>query len=111
MMIEVVTDNRNRTVADLRHHLTRAGGNMAEAGSVAWQFKRVAYYSVPLQGNDPDKIFEAAVEAGADDVLHRRGRDRDRRPGGVLQGDQRRPGGHQGQGRRCHPPVETDDLG
>jgi len=69
MMIEVVTDNRNRTVADLRHHLTRAGGNMAEAGSVAWQFKRVAYYSVPLQGNDADKIFEAAVEAGADDVL------------------------------------------
>jgi YebC/PmpR family DNA-binding regulatory protein len=69
LMIEVVTDNRNRTVADLRHHLTRAGGNMAEAGSVAWQFKRVAYYSVALRGNDPDKVFEAAVEAGADDVL------------------------------------------
>lgn len=69
LMIEVVTDNRNRTVADLRHHLTRAGGNMAEAGSVSWQFKRVAYYSVPLHGHDPDKIFEAAVEAGADDVL------------------------------------------
>ena len=69
LMIEVVTDNRNRTVADLRHHLTRAGGSMAEAGSVAWQFKRVAYYSVPLRGHDGDKIFEAAVEAGADDVL------------------------------------------
>jgi YebC/PmpR family DNA-binding regulatory protein len=69
MMIEVVTDNRNRTVADLRHQLTRAGGNMAEAGSVAWQFKRVAYYVVPLRGTDADKVFEAAVEAGADDVF------------------------------------------
>ncbi|MCJ7512242.1 MAG: YebC/PmpR family DNA-binding transcriptional regulator [Anaerolineales bacterium] len=69
LMIEVVTDNRNRTVADLRHHLTRSGGSMAEAGSVAWQFKRVAYYAVPLRGTDADQVFEAAVEAGADDVL------------------------------------------
>lgn len=69
MIIEVVTDNRNRTVADVRHMLTRAGGTMAEAGSVSWQFKRVAYFVVPAAGVDADAVFEAAVEAGADDVL------------------------------------------
>jgi YebC/PmpR family DNA-binding regulatory protein len=68
MMIEVITDNRNRSVAELRHLLTRAGGNMAEAGSVAWQFKRVAYFALPGAGVDSDKVFELAVEAGADDV-------------------------------------------
>ena len=68
MMIEVITDNRNRTVAEIRHLLSRSGGNMAEAGSVAWQFKRVAYFALPAAGLDSDKIFELAVEAGADDV-------------------------------------------
>jgi YebC/PmpR family DNA-binding regulatory protein len=68
MMIEVITDNRNRTVAEIRHLLSRSGGNMAEAGSVAWQFKRVAYFALPAAGVDSDKIFELAVEAGADDV-------------------------------------------
>jgi YebC/PmpR family DNA-binding regulatory protein len=69
LMVEVVTDNRNRTVAEVRHALTHAGGNMAEAGAVAWQFKRQAYFAVPAKSVDPDKIFELAVEAGADDVL------------------------------------------
>lgn len=68
MMIEVITDNRNRIVAEIRHLLTRAGGNMAEAGSVAWQFKRGAYFALPAAGIDSDKLFELAVEAGADDV-------------------------------------------
>jgi YebC/PmpR family DNA-binding regulatory protein len=68
MMIEVITDNRNRTVAEIRHLLSRAGGNMAEAGSVAWQFKHVAYFALPAAGVDSDKLFELAVEAGADDV-------------------------------------------
>lgn len=68
LMIEVVTDNRNRAVAEIRHVLTRGGGNMAEAGSVSWQFSRSAYFSIPAQGNDPDAIFELAVEAGASDV-------------------------------------------
>lgn len=69
LMIEVVTDNRNRTVAEVRHALTHAGGNMAEAGAVGWQFKRQAYFAIPAKGVDPDKVFELAVEAGADDVL------------------------------------------
>jgi YebC/PmpR family DNA-binding regulatory protein len=69
ILMEVVTDNRNRTVADLRHALTRAGGTMSEAGSVAWQFRRAAYFSFPSAGVDREKLFEAAVEAGAEDVV------------------------------------------
>jgi YebC/PmpR family DNA-binding regulatory protein len=68
ILISVVTDNRNRTVAEVRHVLSRSGGNMAEAGAVSWQFKRVAFFGFELGKNDPDKIFELAVEAGADDV-------------------------------------------
>lgn len=69
ILIQVVTDNRNRTVADVRRVMNRANGTMAEAGAVSWQFTRKAYITVPAEGNNPDKIFEIAVEAGADDVL------------------------------------------
>jgi YebC/PmpR family DNA-binding regulatory protein len=69
LMIDIVTDNRNRTVAELRHVLTRAGGNMAEAGSVSWQFRRAAYFAFPAEDHDQEKIFNLAVEAGADDVI------------------------------------------
>jgi YebC/PmpR family DNA-binding regulatory protein len=69
LMIDCVTDNRNRAVAEIRHTLSHGGGNMAEAGSVSWQFRRAAYFAVPKEGVDPDKIFEAAVDGGADDVL------------------------------------------
>ncbi|MGE5124518.1 MAG: YebC/PmpR family DNA-binding transcriptional regulator [Acidobacteriaceae bacterium] len=68
LMIEVVTDNRNRAVAEIRHALTRNGGSMADAGSVGWQFNRAAYFSIPAEGQDQNKLFELAVEAGADDV-------------------------------------------
>jgi YebC/PmpR family DNA-binding regulatory protein len=68
LLISCYTDNRNRAVAEIRHILNRTGGNMAEAGSVSWQFKRIAYFSFPSKGLDNDKIFELAVEAGADDV-------------------------------------------
>ncbi|HEX2979940.1 MAG TPA: YebC/PmpR family DNA-binding transcriptional regulator [Anaerolineaceae bacterium] len=68
VMIECVTDNRNRAVAEIRHILSRGGGNMGEAGSVGWQFTRASVFSFPLGTNDPDKIFEVAVEAGANDV-------------------------------------------
>ena len=69
VMVETVTDNRNRTVADLRHALTKAGGNMGELGSVAWQFDRIAYFSFPARAMSFDKAFELGIEAGADDVL------------------------------------------
>lgn len=68
-MIECVTENRNRTVAELRHILTRGGGDLANNGSVSWQFDRKAIYSVKSTGKNFDKVFEAALEAGADDVL------------------------------------------
>ena len=73
LLIECVTDNRNRAVAEIRHVLTRYGGSMGEAGSVSWQFNRVAYFYFPLEGHDPDKVFELAVEAGADDVTFEEG--------------------------------------
>jgi YebC/PmpR family DNA-binding regulatory protein len=69
LLISCLTDNRNRTVAEIRHILGRGGGSMAEAGSVAWQFKRISYFSFPLEGKKEDTIFEMAVEAGADDVI------------------------------------------
>lgn len=68
VMIEAVTDNRNRTVSEIRHVLTRSGGSMAEVGAVAWQFDRVAYFSFPSSMMNYDKAFELAIEAGADDV-------------------------------------------
>jgi len=68
IMIECVTENRNRTVAEVRHLLSRSGGNMGEAGSVGWQFKRMSFFSLPAAGVDFDKVFELAVENGADDV-------------------------------------------
>jgi YebC/PmpR family DNA-binding regulatory protein len=68
VMIECVTDNRNRTVAELRHALTHSGGTMGELGSVAWQFERVAYFSFPGSAMSYDQAFELGIEAGANDV-------------------------------------------
>jgi YebC/PmpR family DNA-binding regulatory protein len=68
LIIFCVTDNRNRSVSEIRHILTRSGGSLADVGSVAWQFTRSAYFSFPCEDCDMDKIFELAVEAGADDV-------------------------------------------
>lgn len=68
VIVECVTENRNRTVSEVRHMLTRSGGNMGEVGSVSWQFKRAAVFSFPSTKYDFEKIFELAVEGGADDV-------------------------------------------
>lgn len=68
LMIECVTDNRNRAVAEIRHILTRFGGSMGQAGSVGWKFQRAAYFSLPASAMPYDKAFELGVEAGADDV-------------------------------------------
>ena len=69
LIIEAVTDNRNRTVAELRHILSHSGGSMGETGSVAWQFTPRAYFVVPTDGRDEDDAFELAIEAGAEDVI------------------------------------------
>jgi len=73
MMIETVTDNRNRSVSEIRHALSRSGGSMAELGSVSWQFERKAYFSFPSNELNYDKAFELAIEAGADDVTEDEG--------------------------------------
>jgi YebC/PmpR family DNA-binding regulatory protein len=68
VLIEVVTDNRNRAVAELRHALTRNAGSMAEAGAVAWQFERKGYLTLKKAVKDEDEFFLIAADAGADDV-------------------------------------------
>src|SRR5512134_1854546 len=73
VMVETVTDNRNRTVSDLRHAFTKMGGNMAEPGAVGWQFDRVAFFSFPASALNFDKAFELGIEAGADDVVEEDG--------------------------------------
>jgi len=73
VMVEAVTDNRNRTVSDLRHAFTKAGGNMAEPGAVGWQFERIAYFSFPSSALNFDKAFELGIEAGANDVVEEDG--------------------------------------
>ena len=73
VMVETVTDNRNRTISDLRHAFSKAGGNMAELGAVGWQFDRIAYFSFPSGAMDFDRAFELGIEAGANDVLEEDG--------------------------------------
>jgi len=68
LIMDCVTDNRNRAVAEIRHLLNRSGGNMAEAGAVGWQFSRKSYFSFPASMLNYDKSFELALEAGGEDV-------------------------------------------
>ena len=69
LLLQVLTDNKNRTVANVRRILTRQGGTLAEAGAVAWQFDRKGYIAIAPDGADQETLFEIAVEAGADDVV------------------------------------------
>ena len=67
LILEVLTDNKNRTVAELRHILSKYGGNLGVSGSVAFLFDRKGLISFS-EDNDFDQIFEIALEAGAEDV-------------------------------------------
>ncbi|HEY2982053.1 MAG TPA: YebC/PmpR family DNA-binding transcriptional regulator [Anaerolineales bacterium] len=69
VMVSSVTDNRNRTVSDLRHAFSKSGGNLAEPGAVGWQFERKAYFAFPASQLSYDKAFDLAAVAGADDVV------------------------------------------
>lgn len=69
IIIDVLTDNRNRFVAELRFILSRHGGNLGESGCVAWMFKRRGVISVEKSAADEDKLLELALDAGADDVV------------------------------------------
>lgn len=68
LMIECVTENRNRTVAEIRHALSRAGGNLGEGGSVGWQFTRIAYFAISSNQANFEDVFMLAADHGADDV-------------------------------------------
>ena len=67
ILIEAMTDNKNRTTAEIRHLLGKYGGNMGSAGSVAFQFSKKGYIAVEKAGVSEDALMEAALEAGAED--------------------------------------------
>lgn len=68
VLVETATDNRNRTVAELRNIFSKCGGNLGESGCVAWLFTPRGLLSIPRQGLEEDRVMEVAIEAGADDV-------------------------------------------
>jgi YebC/PmpR family DNA-binding regulatory protein len=68
VLVEALTDNRNRTAADVRHIFAKTGGNLGTSGAVAWQFERRGVILVDATGVDEDELMLAAADAGADDV-------------------------------------------
>jgi YebC/PmpR family DNA-binding regulatory protein len=68
VIVEALTDNRNRTASDVRHAFTKHGGSLGATGAVAWQFERRGVVVVPGEGVDEDELFLAAADAGAEDV-------------------------------------------
>jgi YebC/PmpR family DNA-binding regulatory protein len=68
LMILALTDNRNRTVGEVRALLTRSGGTLGESGTVGWMFDRVGYIEIEANGTDPDELALVAIDAGASDV-------------------------------------------
>ena len=67
IFMEVLTDNKNRTVADIRHLITKYGGNLGENGSVAWMFDTKGQIILTRDNQDENTLFEAAIDAGAED--------------------------------------------
>lgn len=68
VIIDVLTDNKNRTVGELRHTLTKYGGNLAETNAVAWMFSKKGYIVVPKDKADEDTLMSAVLDAGGDDL-------------------------------------------
>ncbi len=68
VLIECMSDNRNRTVSEVRHAMTRGGGNLGAANSVSWMFKSKGVIRVPKTSMEEDALMEAALEAGAEDM-------------------------------------------
>ena len=68
VLVEALTDNRNRTASEVRHLFSKHGGNLGTTGAVAWQFERRGVVLVPTEGVDEDELLLVAAEAGADDV-------------------------------------------
>ncbi|HEX3131847.1 MAG TPA: YebC/PmpR family DNA-binding transcriptional regulator [Thermoanaerobaculia bacterium] len=74
ILVEVTTDNRNRTAPEIRHLFTKHGGTMAEAGSVGWQFKRRGWFEIESGAMTEEQLMELALELGVDDVSVEEGR-------------------------------------
>jgi len=68
LLIEAMTDNRNRTVAEIRHIFSKNGGNLGESGSVGWMFEKKGYLVVDKSAKPEDQLFDIAIDAGADDI-------------------------------------------
>lgn len=68
VLVETMTDNRNRTVAEIRHLFSKNGGNLGEAGSVAWMFDKKGLILVDKEAKSEEELFDLALEAGADDM-------------------------------------------
>ena len=68
VLVEALTDNRNRTASEVRHLFSKFGGNLGATGAVAWQFERRGVVVVPAADADEEELFLAAADAGADDV-------------------------------------------
>lgn len=68
MLVETMTDNRNRTVAEIRHLFSKNGGNLGESGSVAWMFDKKGMIIVDKEAKSEDELFEIVIEAGAEDM-------------------------------------------
>lgn len=68
LIIQIMTDNKNRTVSEIRHLLSKSGGNMGESGSVAWMFHKKGYLSIEKQKADEEKLMSVALDAGAEDI-------------------------------------------
>ena len=73
ILVEAMTDNKNRTVADIRHFFTKSGGNLGEGGCVAWMFDKKGSITVDKAGMGEDEVMELALEAGAEDVIEDEG--------------------------------------
>lgn len=69
LLVEVATDNKNRTVAEVRHIFSKNGGAMAESGSVAWMFDRKGVITIEPEGKTEDDLMELVLDAGADDLI------------------------------------------
>jgi len=67
IIMDVMTDNKNRTVAEIRHLMTKFGGNLGENGSVAWMFEKLGQVIIKTESTNEEKLFNDALEAGADD--------------------------------------------
>jgi YebC/PmpR family DNA-binding regulatory protein len=68
IIIQIMTDNKNRTVSEIRHLLSKSGGNMGESGSVSWMFQKKGYLSIEKQKADEEKLMSVALDAGAEDI-------------------------------------------